>query len=181
VESRPKVGTRALGRAHWSLIDPDVLAWQVQAGPDPAFFADLVEVRDVIEPRAAEMAADRATAEERVALLRLQDELEAAVADSPASMRVDLALHAAILRATHNGLLAQMTEAIITALGAGPVNAFRASGGAEIANRAHRVVVEAIGRADPTAARESMEALIASTAREAGRVIEGRPATGRRT
>jgi DNA-binding FadR family transcriptional regulator len=181
VESRPRVGTRALGRAHWSLIDPDVLAWQVQAGPDPAFFADLVEVRDFIEPRAAEIAAKRATAEERGALLRLQDELEAAGADSPASVRIDLALHAAILGATHNGLLAQMTGAIITALGAGPVSSIRVSGGPERMNRAHRLVVEAIGRADPAGARESMEALIASTARGAGSVVEVRPAIGRNT
>jgi len=42
-------------------------------------------------------------------------------------------------------------------------------------------VVEAIGRADPAGARESMEALIASTARGAGSVVEGRPAIGRNT
>ena len=106
--------------------------------------------------------------------------------DASTSTRVDLALHAAILRATHNGLLAQMTEAIITALGASPVSAFRASGRPESTNRAHRLAVEAIGRADPAGARESMEALIATTAREAGRVItatdvDGRSATGRNT
>ena len=125
VESRPKVGTRALPRASWSLIDPDVLAWQVQAGPDPAFVADLVEVRDFIEPRAAEIAATRATPEERAALVGLQEELEAA-GETPASIRIDLALHAAILRATHNGLLAQMTGAIIAALDAGPVGQVQA-------------------------------------------------------
>jgi DNA-binding FadR family transcriptional regulator len=63
-----------------------------------------------------------------------------------ASMRLDLALHAAILRATHKGLLAAMTRAVIAALGAGPVSAFRASAGPESTNRAHRLVVEAIGR-----------------------------------
>ena len=180
VESRPRVGTRALGRTHWSLIDPDVLAWQVQAGPDAAFFADLVEVRDFIEPRAAEIAANRATFEERAELLRLQDELEAAGADSPASIRIDLALHAAILGATHNGLLAQMTGTIIAALGASSVSSIRVPGGSERMNHAHRLVVEAIGRADPAAARQSMEALIASTARGAGGIVEG-PAIGRNT
>ena len=42
-------------------------------------------------------------------------------------------------------------------------------------------VVEAIGRPDPAGAGESMEALIASTARGAGSVVEGRPAIGRNT
>lgn len=181
VESRPRTGTRVLGRTSWSLADPDVLAWQVEGSPDPAFFADLVEVRDFIEPRAAEIAAARATTEERATLMRLQEEMEAAVGDPAASMRVDLALHAAILRATHNGLLAQMTGAVLTALGAGPVSAFRADSGPESTNRAHRLVVEAIGRSDAAGARESMEALIASTAREAGRVVVRRSATGRNT
>jgi len=48
-------------------------------------------------------------------------------------------------------------------------------------HRAHRLVVEAIGGADPGAARASREALIASTAREAGRIVDGRSATGRNT
>ena len=181
VDSRPKVGTRALPRESWSLIDPDVLAWQVQAGPDPAFVADLVEVRDFIEPRAAEVAACRATPEERALLLRLQEDLEAAGADSPASVRADLALHAAILRATHNRLLAQMTGAIITSLGAGPVGHDRVPGGPARLNHAHRLVVESIGRADPAGARDSMEALIASTAGGAGDIVELRAVTGRRT
>jgi DNA-binding FadR family transcriptional regulator len=42
-------------------------------------------------------------------------------------------------------------------------------------------VVDAIGRADPAGACESVEALIASTARGAGSVVEGRPAIGRNT
>ena len=179
VESRPKTGTRAMARDHWNLIDPDVLAWQVQAGPAPAFFDDLVEVRDFIEPRAAQIAADRATLEERAGLLRLQEEMEASAADSTAVLRVDLALHTAILRATHNGLLAQMTGAILTALGSGPVSAFRAPGAPESTNRAHRRVVEAISRADGVGARESMEALIASNAGASGHGTDGRSATGR--
>ena len=158
-----------------------MLAWQVQVGPDPAFFADLVEVRDFIEPRAAEIAAERATPEERATLMRLQEEMEAADVDAAAFMRVDLALHAAILRATHNGLLAQMTEAIITALGASPVSAFRGSGGPESTNRAHRLVVEAIERADPAGARGSMEALIASAAHGVGHITVDTSPIGRNT
>jgi len=109
VESRPRTGTRALGRGYWRLVDPEVLAWQMEAGPDPGFLADLVEVRDIIEPRAAEAAAERATLDERAALLRLQDEMEASAADPAAAMRIDLALHVGIVRAAHNGLLAQLT------------------------------------------------------------------------
>ena len=181
VESRPKTGTRSLGRAHWRLVDPEVLAWQVEVGPDPAFLADLVEIRDFIEPRAAEAAAERATPGERAGLLQLQAELEAEVADLAELVRLDLAIHAAILRAAHNGLLAQVTGAVIAALGAGPVSVFRSSGDRAAVNSAHRCVVEAIGRADPAEARRSMEALIASAAHGVGRVTVDASPSGRNT
>ena len=32
VESRPKTGTRVLDRSDWNLLDPDVLAWHLEAG-----------------------------------------------------------------------------------------------------------------------------------------------------
>jgi DNA-binding FadR family transcriptional regulator len=181
VESRPKTGTRTLGRAHWRLVDPEVLAWQVEVGPDPAFLADLVEIRDFIEPRAAEAAAERATPEERAALLQLQADLESQVADPAASVRLDLAIHAAILRAAHNGLLAQVTGAVIAALGAGPLSAFRAASDPQTANRAHRCVVEAIGRSDPAGARRSMESLIASAAHGVAHVTVDTSPIGRNT
>jgi DNA-binding FadR family transcriptional regulator len=179
VESRPRTGTRALGRGRWRLVDPEVLAWQMEAGPDPGFFADLVEIRDIIEPRAAEAAAERATPEERAALLQLQDEMEAAAADPAAAIRIDLALHAGIVGAAHNGLLAQLTGAVIEALETGPATALPDARDPQAANRAHRGVVEAIGHADAAGAREAMEALIASTAHEGGRSSVGRLPTGR--
>src|SRR4051812_45996852 len=45
VESRPKTGTRVLPRGEWNLIDPDVLAWRLEADPDEQFFADVNELR----------------------------------------------------------------------------------------------------------------------------------------
>src|SRR3954469_676249 len=44
VESRPKTGTRVLPRGEWNLIDPDVLAWRLEADPDEQFFADVNEL-----------------------------------------------------------------------------------------------------------------------------------------
>src|SRR5262249_18820510 len=45
VESRPKTGTRVRPRGEWNLLDPDVLAWQLAAGPVESFVADLFELR----------------------------------------------------------------------------------------------------------------------------------------
>jgi DNA-binding FadR family transcriptional regulator len=60
VESRPKTGTRVRPRADWNLLDPDVLAWQFAAGPFTRFIEDLFELRQMIEPQAAAIAARRA-------------------------------------------------------------------------------------------------------------------------
>src|SRR5919108_94538 len=82
VESRPKTGTRVRPRRDWNLLDPDVLAWQVEAGADTDFLAQALEVRRMIEPAAARLAAERAIeardpdAAER-AVLRLIDDTRA--------------------------------------------------------------------------------------------------------
>src|SRR5919108_4693168 len=52
VESRPKTGTRVLPRGDWNLLDPDVLAWQLEAGPNRRFLRDMLELRRLIEPAA---------------------------------------------------------------------------------------------------------------------------------
>src|SRR5215471_2595671 len=68
IESRPKTGTRVRPRSDWNLLDPDVLAWQLEAGPTREFLRDALELRQLIEPAAARLAAGRATDEEIAAL-----------------------------------------------------------------------------------------------------------------
>ena len=59
IESRPKAGTNVTPRSRWALLDPDVLAWTFTGEPDPAYVRDLFELRGVIEPAAAALAAER--------------------------------------------------------------------------------------------------------------------------
>ncbi|TMA22960.1 MAG: FadR family transcriptional regulator, partial [Deltaproteobacteria bacterium] len=68
VVSRPKTGTHVRERRFWNLMDPDVLAWRLEADPTDTFFVDVFELRRLIEPAAARLAAERATAEEVAAL-----------------------------------------------------------------------------------------------------------------
>ena len=59
VEGRPKAGTRVTPRRQWSLLDPDLLAWQFRAEPSLKFLRDLFELRMIVEPGAAALAAAR--------------------------------------------------------------------------------------------------------------------------
>src|SRR5215469_13832474 len=61
IELRPKTGIRVRPRDEWNLVDPDLLSWLCEAGVDEDFVRDLCEVRLIVEPAAAELAAERAT------------------------------------------------------------------------------------------------------------------------
>src|SRR5215831_6104607 len=64
IEVRPRTGIRVRPRDEWNLVDPDLLGWLCEAGVDDLFIRDLCEVRAIVEPAAAELAAARASDEE---------------------------------------------------------------------------------------------------------------------
>src|SRR5947209_10892524 len=78
VESRPKTGTRVRAPQSWNQLDPDVLAWQQEGMPQPAFLRKLTEVRLIVEPAAAERAAQRARPAALAALDAAFGDMEAA-------------------------------------------------------------------------------------------------------
>lgn len=112
VESRPKAGTRVLPRNRWNLLDPAILAWAFSGEPDIAFVRDLFELRSIVEPNAARIAAER----------RDEADLET-MKDALARMRrhtlateegraADRDFHDALLRATHNDVLITLSASI---------------------------------------------------------------------
>src|SRR4051812_13894403 len=124
VESRPKTGTRVRARDAWNLLDPDVLAWQRDGAPTASHAAQLralTEVRRIIEPAAAELAAVRADARDIAALEQALDEMEqtalsARGTDFEPFVQADMRFHLAILRACRNDLLEQMSRVVYSAL-----------------------------------------------------------------
>ncbi|MGX1123143.1 DNA-binding transcriptional regulator YhcF (GntR family) [Streptomyces ambofaciens] len=56
---RPRTGTRVLPPEQWNHLDRDVLRWK-QAGDAAALLRDTGELRRIVEPEAARLAADRA-------------------------------------------------------------------------------------------------------------------------
>src|SRR5262245_25868692 len=70
VELRPKIGMLIRPASEWNMVDADLLGWLCEAGVDDRFVRDLCEVRMIVEPAAAELAALRATKEERDDILK---------------------------------------------------------------------------------------------------------------
>jgi DNA-binding FadR family transcriptional regulator len=169
VVSRPKTGTRVRPRESWNLLDPDVLAWR-QAGPGPrAFLGKLTEVRLLIEPGAAELAARRAgpaqIASVRAALRDMRDALDVFPPDHEAYNEADIRFHQAIVQACDNEVLQQMGNIVSTALLVAFDAAIRVPGLARASLPRHQAILDAIRRRQPNRARDTMRRLVQNTGR----------------
>jgi GntR family galactonate operon transcriptional repressor len=164
VSVRPRHGTRVLPRSDWSLLDRDVLNWLVgQEKPDRELLLYVQEVRSIIEPAAAALAATRATKKD---LERINAALEAMQAsDSQASATAaDKAFHLAILDATHNPVLQGFRGAIDTILSAVFVVAVDKVDGWFDGNLPnHAIAARAIEEGNAKKARLAMEQVLGFT------------------
>lgn len=112
VESRPKAGTRVLPRERWNLLDPDVLAWAFTGEPDIQLVRSLFELRAIIEPAAARLAAER---RDRADLNKMKEALALMRRHTLANEQgrsADRDFHRAILHATRNDALVTLSSSI---------------------------------------------------------------------
>ena len=162
VESRTKTGTRVRPRREWNLIDPDVLTWQYEAGPDATYLRNLCEVRLFIEPPAARAAALRATEDEIASIEAWAHRMEIAINDSDPYITADLKFHTAILVAAHNELLLQMGNTVSMALRASRLVTTQVPESSVHAMPQHWAVVRAIQDRDGERAEVMMRDLVAT-------------------
>ena len=113
ISTAPRSGTKVRPRGEWNMLDPDVLRWH--SDPDIAtekFMLDLIEMRGIIEPKAAELAAVRATKEDVATILSAYDTMAGSGEDRQARLDADILFHSAILKASHNEVLNHFKYAI---------------------------------------------------------------------
>ncbi len=162
VEMKPRAGTRSRLRSEWHLLDPDILTWQAEVHPDAIFLRNLCEVRLAIEPTAAGFAAVRATPEElediETCLQRRVSLTESA--NTEEIIDLDLQFHTAVLNASHNPLLQQLSATIRqpfrTALAC--TSRFRST--LQLGLEAHHALMEALRQRDPLACRRAAEQVV---------------------
>jgi len=159
LEPRTRTGTRVLEPIHWNLLDLDVPGWRYAAMPHTQFFRELFEIRRMIEPAAAALAAERATGADLALLEQAYRAMEAVDHGSDAAIEADLRFYRAILAGSHNDLLLQMGGLISVWLRA----SFRISTRSYDAGLPlHGRVFEAICDRHPELARENMAQLLSS-------------------
>jgi DNA-binding FadR family transcriptional regulator len=114
LDARPNRGTFVRPRLSWNLLDPELLRWHAEAAPPIELFRQLAEVRVIVEPDAARLAAKNRSDAQLSAIadaLSAMQVIDAARKPEEAT-RADLAFHAAVLQATGNELLQQI-EAVV--------------------------------------------------------------------
>jgi DNA-binding FadR family transcriptional regulator len=176
VAARQKRGTYVRPRSEWQLLDGDVLRWQFGGAPTARFFEDLSELRAIVEPSSARLAAQRRTKEDIATLERHLEAMSAAAGDPEAEVAADLAFHQALLRATHNELLARLDVLIRNALEARD-RAVHEGPNHPDPVPSHRAVVSAVVKGDANGAERAMRALIARSVEDMARLQHSRPAS----
>ena len=172
IESRPRTGTKVRPRADWNILDPEVIGWLYEVGPDRSFLDALCEVRLMFEPAAARIAAARATGEEIKTIGECYRRIEEGVNALETYIPADLAFHAAICAAAHNEMLQKITETLTTSLHMSRVVTSRLPGANLAAMPLHWSVAEAIRKGDEQAAEEAMRELVILTTSDIQRALE---------
>ncbi|MPT47997.1 MAG: FadR family transcriptional regulator [Sphingobium sp.] len=160
VESRPKAGTRVLPRNRWNLLDPEVLAWAFTGEPDVEFVRSLFELRAIVEPAAASLAAQRRDKNDVKMMKEALAAMRRHTLATDAGRAADRDFHNAILQATHNDALIALSASIGAAVNW--TTQFKQRSRALPRNPIpdHTLVYEAIAAGDPAAAGDAMRVLV---------------------
>lgn len=160
VESRPKLGTRVCPKERWNLLDPEVLAWMFETEPSETFIRGLFELRMIIEPAAAELAALRRDESHLVRMAQALEDMARHSLAREAGRIADQLFHNTIMDATGNASLVSLSSSIGAAVSWTTIFKQRKRRLPRDAVPDHRAVYEAIAAGDPAAARQAMIELI---------------------
>lgn len=158
VASRRRTGTHVLPRSEWHLLDPDVLAWHPVERIPPDFLRDLVELRSLVEPFAAEAAARRGSPADIAQIRNALEQMRAAGHDPAAFVAADVEFHAAVAVASGNMLLDRLSAMYQPLFNA----SFTLTGPSDLTLPMHTAVYDAIACGDAIGARRAMETIVTS-------------------
>ncbi len=120
--------------------------------------ANLVEVREIIEPEIAALAAARANEDHIAAMREAVATMDAALQDPDRFIEADLEFHLALAEATHNALIPTLIDSIVDLLRVQRARILRVEGGPQRGQVHHKRILNAVVKRDSEAARKAMRA-----------------------
>jgi len=121
-------------------------------------WAYLMEVREILEPEIAALAAVRAGDQEIATMREVSSVMDQAGLDPDAFIEADLDFHLALAEAAGNPIVLSLIDSIVGLLREQRLRIFHVHGGAERGQQHHKRILDAMERRDPQAARAAMKA-----------------------
>jgi len=121
-------------------------------------YKNLTEIREILEPEIAALAAIRA-AEEHISTMRQAvATMDAALKDADTFIEADLDFHLALAQATQNSLIPTLIDPIVDLLRENRKRIFNTPGAPERGQFYHKRILQAVEQHNARAAREAMRA-----------------------
>ena len=171
VESRTKTGTRVSERSRWNMLDPEVLAWAFVNEPPEPFVRSLFEMRLIVEPAAAALAATRRTEPQLARMRQALEGMGRHGLSTPEGRQADQDFHSLILLATGNEPLASLSSTITAAVRWTTAFKYRKNAVPRDPLDDHGAVFAAIAAGDAAQAREAMTALVSLALEDTSTVL----------
>lgn len=138
----------------------------MRVGSDENRLRELVELRELLEPGVAELAARRADKAEIEKMQERIDEMSSHMDDEESYIRADNRFHQLIAQASRNRLIPRILDSIVDLLNELRGEIFQVEGGPERGQAHHRTILAAIRDRDAPAARMAMEDHLAQVKRD---------------
>lgn len=166
VEARQKVGTIVRPQEEWNMLDLELLTWRVESDDAEHVIGELYELRKLIEPMAATLAASHATRREIERLQEAYEDMVTAGDDGTKVLEPDVRFHRSVIAATGNSLFTSVGLIIKAALEVNFTAIKDSPRGHAWALPLHKAVLDAISAHHPKAAGEAMHRLLDESERD---------------
>jgi DNA-binding FadR family transcriptional regulator len=124
----------------------------------PEGSTDLAEVRSILEPEIAALAAERAEESDRATLREAVAVMDRSLKDADAYIEADLDFHLALAEAAANPLILSLIDSIVGLLREQRLRIFQVEGGPQRGQIHHKRILEGMEKRDAKMARDAMKA-----------------------
>jgi len=157
---------RSTGAVVQSLAFPSVTERAVMPGTNPdALIGNLIEIRVILEPEAAAMAAERRKPEDVAMLRRILDRSAANLDDIDIQLQCDAEFHLGLSVTARNDVLLRIMASVGDLFEASRRWTLSIEGRTTVSLEQHRLVLQAVEERDVDAARAHMREHLASVVR----------------